>query len=115
MNPTIRRALWPAVTMLTGPGPATSSAPVRARLAAGDDANRIINTWTAAFRNPTPSPDQTGLACGLIIAAMIGLTWLYHWARKGNYRTGEEYGSARWATRATWHHTPAPTRPATCR
>lgn len=99
MNPTIRRALWPTVTMLAGAWAGDIvCAHVRARLAAGDDANRIINTWTAAFRNPTPSLDQTDLACGLIIAAMIGLAWLYHWARKGNYRTGEEYGSARWAT-----------------
>ncbi len=99
MNPTIRRALWPTVTMLAGAWAGDIvCAHVRARFAAGDDANRIINTWTAAFRNPTPSLDQTDLACGLIIAAMIGLAWLYHWARKGNYRTGEEYGSARWAT-----------------
>ena len=99
MNPTIRRALWPTATMLAGAWAGDIvCAHVRARLAAGDDANRIINTWTAAFRNPMPSLDQADLACGLIIAAMIGLAWLYHWARKGNYRTGEEYGSARWAT-----------------
>lgn len=99
MNPTIRRALWPAVTMLTGAWAGDIvCAHVRARIAAGDDTNQIINTWTTAFRNPMPSPNQADLLCGLIVAAAIGLAWLYHWARKGNYRTGEEYGSARWAT-----------------
>ncbi len=94
-----KHMFWPTATMLAGAWAGDIiSAHTRARLAAGDSINQIINTWTRAFAHPTPSLDATDLIIGATLACAIGLMWLYQYARKGNYRAGEEYGSAKWAT-----------------
>lgn len=39
------------------------------------------------------------LGCGFVFAGATWLCWLYYYAQIGNYRTGEESGSARWGTK----------------
>lgn len=39
------------------------------------------------------------LGCGIVFFAITWLCWLYYFNQIGNYRTGEESGSARWGTK----------------
>lgn len=43
--------------------------------------------------------EAAALAAGLVAACGIWMVWAYSLAREGNYRNGEEHGSARWGTR----------------
>lgn len=95
----MRKAIPIILTMLTGFWAGDLiCAHVRARIAAGDTVNQIINSWMQAFKQPLAiSTQQADMLAGLAVAAVIGLAWLYQWAQRGNFRTGEEFGSARWA------------------
>lgn len=39
------------------------------------------------------------LGCGVVFFAITWLCWLYYYSQIGNYRIGEESGSARWGTK----------------
>ena len=47
---------------------------------------------------PILSTEPGPSAMGLAAACMVWVVWAYMLMRRGNYRTGEEHGSARWAT-----------------
>lgn len=42
--------------------------------------------------------EPAALAAGLVAACGIWMVWAYSLSREGNYRNGEEHGSARWST-----------------
>ena len=45
------------------------------------------------------SAEPAALATGLAAACAVWIAWAWSLTREGNYRTGEEHGSARWGTR----------------
>lgn len=95
----MRKAIPIILTMLAGFWAGNLiCAHMRVQIAAGDTASQIINSWMQVFRHPFDiSTQQPDMLAGLAAAAVIGLAWLYQWAQRGNFRTGEEFGSARWA------------------
>lgn len=40
----------------------------------------------------------SSLCAGLVAACAVWMVWAYSLSREGNYRNGEEHGSARWGT-----------------
>ena len=51
-----------------------------------------------ASHGPLPTAAPLALACGLAAGCGVWVAWANMVARRGNYRSGEEHGSARWAT-----------------
>ena len=51
-----------------------------------------------ASHGPLPTAAPLALACGLAAGCGVWVVWANMVARRGNYRSGEEHGSARWAT-----------------
>ena len=51
-----------------------------------------------AVHGPLPTTAPLALACGLAAGCGVWVAWANMVARRGNYRAGEEHGSARWAT-----------------
>lgn len=47
---------------------------------------------------PIPTADPLAVALGLAAGCGVWVAWANMVARRGNYRSGEEHGSARWAT-----------------
>ena len=59
----------------------------------------VMNHMGWAFRNPIPSFNIQDVLIGMMIALMFkGMVYLKSLEKK-KYRTGEEYGSARWGTK----------------
>lgn len=51
-----------------------------------------------AANGPVPSLDPMPLAVGALACCGVWAAWSHQLVRAGNYRQGEEHGSARWAT-----------------
>lgn len=51
-------------------------------------------------RGLSPDPSAGPVAAGVAAACGVWSAWAWRQARRGNYRRGEEHGSARWATPA---------------
>ena len=51
-----------------------------------------------ATHGPLPTTAPLAVATGLAAACGVWVAWANAVARRGNYRAGEEHGSARWAT-----------------
>ena len=49
-------------------------------------------------RGPLPTAEPLAVALGLAAGCGVWVAWANMVARRGNYRSGEEHGSARWAT-----------------
>jgi len=57
-----------------------------------------FQNFALAFRSPLPSLHPADLLAGLVAAALLGILLEAKKSRRKKYRTGREYGSARWGS-----------------